>query len=312
MRIQFSVAILAVVLSACGPSIKYRVESPRGVILTVLGTMQDGGLPHAGCQKKCCIHSWSEPPEWLKVVCLGLTDHSDSSNYIIEATPDFPVQWNELRKQNDYPLAGILLTHAHIGHYAGLMHLGREVMGAKQIPVHAMPRMDSFLRNNGPWSQLVTLENIQIKPMQEGRRLKLSKDIGVSPFRVPHRDEYSETVGFEIFGPNHSALFIPDIDKWNLWNMNLKEMISRHDYVFIDATFYDTNELPGRNMEEIPHPLVIETISVLNDLNPVMKSKVYFIHTNHTNPLVNEQSEQSVHIEKQGFKVARYGMQFQL
>lgn len=312
MRLNVFAAILGALLSACGSKVENKLDSSKGVILTVLGTMQDGGLPHAGCQKKCCLQSWSSYPDSLKVVSLGLTDHSNFVNYMIEATPDFPAQWQKLQAQNHFPLAGIFLTHAHIGHYAGLIHLGREVMGANKIPVYAMPRMDSFLRNNGPWSQLVFLENIQLRPLKAGKRLNLGNGLGVIPLPVPHRDEYSETVGFEIFGPEHSALFIPDIDKWNLWNTDLKELISRHDYIFIDATFYDTNELPGRNMEEIPHPLVVETMESLIDLQTAMKSKVYFIHTNHTNPLLSKESEQSLWVEKQGFRIARYGMQFQL
>jgi len=31
-------------------------------------------------------------------------------------------------------LSGIFLTHRHIGHYAGLMYLGKEVIGAKDLP----------------------------------------------------------------------------------------------------------------------------------------------------------------------------------
>eukprot|EP00957_Ditylum_brightwellii_P156501 11911053-Ditylum_brightwellii.AAC.1 len=62
---------------------------------------------------------------------------------------------------------GIFLTHAHIGHYTGLMYLGREALGAVDVPVYAMPRMRSFLKNNGPWSQLVSLGNINIQNLEE-------------------------------------------------------------------------------------------------------------------------------------------------
>ena len=77
---------------------------------------------------------------------------------MIDATPDFAEQLHFLTSNNIRELKGIFLTHAHIGHYTGLMHLGREVMGAKSTVVNVMPKMESFLRNNGPWSQLVDLK----------------------------------------------------------------------------------------------------------------------------------------------------------
>ena len=70
------------------------------------------------------------------------------------------------------------------------------------------------------------------------------------PFLVPHRDEFSETVGFEIKGENKTAVFIPDIDKWSKWNSDLKELIKRVDYAFLDATFYKNGEIPSRDMSE--------------------------------------------------------------
>ena len=185
-----------------------------------------------------------------------------------------------------------------MGHYSGLMHLGREALGAQGVRVAAMPRMVNFLTTNGPWSQLVDLGNIELVPLEDNRPLPVfDGDVQVTPLRVPHRDEFSETVGYRIDGPNRSALFIPDIDKWTMWERSLVEELSRVDYAFVDATFYDSAEVNHRDMSEIPHPFVVETMDALTQLPSEGRVEpiVHFIHMNHTNPALGcKQRGQSV------------------
>lgn len=207
---------------------------------------------------------------------------------------------------------GIFLTHAHIGHYTGLMYLGKEAMNADKIPVYAMPRMKMFLENNGPWSQLVTNKNILINEVFDTTTVVLTPNLTVTPFTVPHRDEYSETVGFTIIGPNKSALFIPDIDKWNKWDTDIIEAISKVDYAFLDGTFYDGAEINNRDISEIPHPFISESLESFKDLSEDEKNKIYFIHFNHTNPVLIEDSEQRKEILDAGFNVANFKDVFEL
>lgn len=205
-----------------------------------------------------------------------------------------------------FQLAGVFLTHAHIGHYAGLMFFGHEAMSASSQPVYAMPRMRSFLESNGPWSQLVDFENIRLEALNNRQRIEFS-NVGVTPFVVPHRDEFSETVGYEITGPNKKAIFIPDINKWSVWDTDLAALVRSVDYALIDATFFGDGELPGRDMSQIPHPLVTESISLLGSLSRDERSKVWFIHFNHTNPLLNAESDESRFVKAEGFNVAVEG-----
>ena len=284
------------------------------VDLIVLGNVQDGGSPHIGCGKPCCRNLFLRPRSERRVVSLGLVDRGQGASVMFEATPDFPSQWAALNEESSATQPSVIfLTHAHMGHYSGLMHLGREAMGAKGVRVAAMPRMAEFLENNGPWSQLVDLGNIELIPLEDNRPLSVLKEaVQVTPLRVPHRDEFSETVGYLIDGPNCSALFIPDIDKWTMWGRSLVEELSRVDYAFVDATFYDEAEVNHRDMSEIPHPFVVETMDALSQLPFEDRSKVHFIHMNHTNPLLDADSEASQFVESQGFHVAREGMSFGL
>ena len=285
------------------------LKSENSPYVVVLGIAQDGGLPHAGCVQNCCKKSWSTG-ENEKVSSIGIIDPKTGQSWLIDATPDFASQLNILENVHNTKLSGIFLTHAHIGHYIGLLQLGREVMGAKNMPVYAMPKMRAFLKNNSPWNQLVSFGNIKILNLKDSKEIKLTRDIYIEPFLVPHRDEFSETVGYKIQGPNKSLIFIPDIDKWEKWNINIQDMVHENDFSLLDGTFYDINELPGRDMSKIPHPFIVETFKVLEKVKN--KSSVHFIHLNHTNPALDTSSNATKEIRKNGFNVAKRNQKFNL
>ena len=179
-------------------------------------------------------------------------------------------------------------------------------MGTDNLPVFAMPKMKTFLEENGPWSQLVRLENINIKALKSDSTFNLNENIKIKPFLVPHRDEFSETVGYEITINNKSLIFIPDIDKWEKWETNITELIKKVDYAFLDATFYKNGELK-RDMSEIPHPFVEESMELFSSLSDADKQKIHFIHFNHTNPLLIEESSAQKEVFEKGFNLAKEG-----
>ena len=146
--------------------------------LVVLGNAQDAGYPQIGCAKECCKAYWEGKEEKKYITSLALVDRKANQYWLFEATPDISHQLHTLQSylttKDDYSPDGIFITHAHIGHYSGLIQLGREAMGAKAVPVRAMPRLDSFLKNNGPWSQLVSLKNIQIQSLKADSAVSLN------------------------------------------------------------------------------------------------------------------------------------------
>jgi pyrroloquinoline quinone biosynthesis protein B len=280
----------------------------------VLGVAQDAGYPQAGCFKPHCMPGWKDQSLRRGAVSLGLIDPVKKHKYLFEATPDFPSQFYRLEKEapsSYYQFSGVFLTHAHIGHYAGLMFLGHEAMGASNVPVYAMPKMSEYLKRNGPWEQLVKYNNINLIPLKNNRAENLAS-VSVTPFIVPHRDEYSETVGYRIDGPNKSAIFIPDINKWEQWDTDIAKLIMKVDYALIDAAFYADGELPGRDMSKIPHPFVSETMETLQKLDKTQRSKVWFIHMNHTNPLLRADSNESKSVQLQGYNIATEGVRLSL
>ena len=279
----------------------------------VLGNVQDAGLPHIGCQHKFCKEKFSEFEEYF-TTSVAVVDPVEKKYILFEASPDIPYQLNYLEKEifNEFLLPeSIFITHAHIGHYTGLMYFGREALGAKNLIIKVLPKMSNFLKTNGPWSQLVDINNIKIQNLSFGSKTNELRNITVTPIQVPHRDEYSETAGFIIEGRKKKALFIPDIDKWEKWDKNLKQLVYEFDYLLLDATFYDSKEI-NRDISEIPHPLVTETINLLDDLSPEHKNKVYFIHMNHTNLMLDPSSELTKLVVNKGFNITRLGLKLSL
>jgi pyrroloquinoline quinone biosynthesis protein B len=288
-------------------------QSGQQPYLIVLGVTQDGGYPHIGCDKSCCAGAWANDSLSRMVVSLALADPLSRKWWLMEATPDITRQlplFSMLTKgEFDFLPSGIFLTHAHIGHYTGLMYLGKEALNTQNVPVYTLPRMNEFLKDNGPWSQLANIQNINLIPITVNEKISLNENVSVEAFTVPHRDEYSETAGFRIMAGEKKYLFIPDIDKWSKFEKNIVQEVKEADAAFLDATFYSADELPGRSMSTVPHPLVTETMDLFNSESTAIRSKIYFIHFNHTNPLLWNEAEKN-RVRSLGFEIAEQGMKF--
>jgi pyrroloquinoline quinone biosynthesis protein B len=304
--------ILIIFLSACQKTNTIKKNKSNDVVLKVLGTIQDGGIPHMGCNKICCLKYFKNNTFRVGVSSLGISNLKNETNYLIDATPNVNHQLKALigTSNPSEKLNGIFLTHAHMGHYSGLLNFGREAMNSKNIPLYLMPRFYNFIQDNGPWNQLVKLENVMLKRIYDREKITLESNLSITPIQVPHRDEYSETVGFLIEGNTKSALYIPDIDKWEKWNNSIVELIKNVDYAFLDGTFYDEKEVNNRDISEIPHPFIIESLKLFNPLDKSEKNKIYFIHLNHTNPLLNSDSSEYNRVIREGFNVADPNMEF--
>jgi pyrroloquinoline quinone biosynthesis protein B len=245
--------------------------------LVVLGIAQDAGIPQLGCDEGTCkaIHAGHRKPE--RVASIGLVNRTLQKAYLFDATPDFTSQVQSLTGGRTPD--GIFLTHAHIGHYTGLMYLGRESIDASHVPVYSTDRMATFLTTNGPWSLLVSRQNIELRPFAPGKPVDLGDGIKVTAYPVPHRDEFTDTVGYLIEGPHKKVLYIPDIDQWQRWSRSIRDMVDTVDLALLDGTFASPDEIPGRSTADIPHPLMPVTRELLKGT----RAAVWFIHLNHTN-----------------------------
>jgi len=309
----FPVLFLAACSAERAPAISGLQGQDCSIELIVLGIGQDAGAPQIGYKDD---PAWIDPSLRLLPTSIAIVDHDSSERVLFEATPSMTDQLQVLddmseRSNTSLGIDGVFLTHAHIGHYAGLIYFGREAAGASNVPVYVMPRFKDYLSANGPWDQLVDLGNISLSDLEDQQSVSPIKSVQVTPFQVPHRDEYSETVGYKIETAGKDVFFVPDIDSWEEWEtdfkIKIKDMVSSVDYAFLDATFFDDHELPGRDMSKIPHPRVIDSMDRLQHLSETKRKGVHFIHMNHSNPIRFENSDETKSVLSRGFSIAREG-----
>jgi pyrroloquinoline quinone biosynthesis protein B len=310
-------------LTGCvSPNQPLRTPPQTAPYVLVLGTAQDGGLPQLGCERDCCESARKDPDLRRLRTSLLLVDPTSGHRWLFEATPDLPQQLELARGHGaprsqpttgrPAPFDGIFLTHAHLGHYTGLAYLGREAYGAHRLPVYASERMTSFLTTNGPWSQLVELDQIDCRPVTPSTPIQLRKDLSVEAIPVPHREEFSDTYAWLIRGPNRSLLFLPDIDKWERWDQDINKLLTQVDYALLDATFFGPDELPDRDISTIPHPFIVESIARFSTLPPNLRDRVHFLHLNHSNPAANPTSPAAATVRAAGHHICSEQAHFPL
>ena len=305
-------ALLAVVASCANVP----TEPAVGHELFVLGVAQDGGLPHLGCDRACCAEARAEGRQ-LYPVSLGVHERRTGELLMIEASPAIEAQVALLHAtagasgRGRAPVDALALTHAHVGHYAGLVQLGREVAGTRGTPLWVTPRFASFLRSNGPWSQLVELGQVELRELTAGEWFEPIAGLKVRAIAVPHRDEFSDTVAYQIRGATKTVLFVPDIDRWDRAGDLLDRLLDGVDVAFLDGSFYDGRELPDRDLSEIPHPPMVDTMRRLAERARARPGSIRFLHFNHTNPVLRD-AELRREVESRGFGLARRGDRVEL
>jgi pyrroloquinoline quinone biosynthesis protein B len=309
--------VLAPVLLACAARPAAPEERTDAPYVVVLGTAQDGGLPQIGCAAACCAAARADPERRRLVTSLLLVDPRSGKRWLFDATPDLPAQVERARP-HAHPdgkagegrpalFDGVFLTHAHMGHYAGLLALGREAYGSAPQTVHASAAMGAFLRTNAPWSLLVDARHVELAELVPGEPVVLAPDLTVTPLAVPHRQELSDTLAFVLRGPRRALLYLPDVDAWERMDPSIEARLAEVDVALVDATFFDGGELPGRDLSAIPHPFVVHSLARFAPLDEHERAKLRFTHLNHSNPAADPASAAAARVRDAGMAVARDG-----
>lgn len=321
-----AICLLGLSLIACGGAapgeqpVSHPLARDLRPRIRVLGTAQDGGLPHAACHCPRCERARQEPGARRRVASLALELPRAGRVYLVDATPDLREQLDVLRDRHGAvesgvdrsPVDGVLLTHAHIGHYLGLAFFGFEAVHTRELPVFCSASLAAFLRTNGPWSRLVEIGNISLHELRPGEPLALGDGVSVTPFDVPHRREYSDTFGFLFEGPEARLLYVPDTDSWTSWEPPLRSRLEGIRVAILDGTFFSSDELPGRDVASIGHPLMRQTMELLEPLLPASGIEIHFTHLNHSNPALDPRGPERQEIEGRGFHVLAEGQAFPL
>jgi len=173
---------------------------------------------------------------------------------------------------------------------------GREGWNCDKLPLYLTRRFHDFLASNEPFSELFQSGNLVAHILAE----KVETVHGIKPVVVPHRDEYSDTVGLLIDLNGRKFFYLPCVDRLNT---DIHNIIRSCDVSIIDGTFYDESELPHRDMSKIPHPRVRDCIREFSDI----ADRIIFTHLNHTNPLCEPEGEELMRLLDRGFRVANDG-----
>jgi pyrroloquinoline quinone biosynthesis protein B len=319
-RMLASAALVVFALGfGVGPEAPAAGSGAAGPFLRVLGTAQDGGLPHAACSCDRCAAARRDPALARRVASLGVVLPASGQVFLIDATPDLPEQLEALAdvrrpaagRVDRSPVDGVLLTHAHMGHYLGLAWFGYEAVNTQGLPVWCTPRMAAFLRGNGPWSLLVSRGNVELRELDPAAGADGSVELGdgvtVRAVPAPHRDEYTDTVGFLVRGPRTAVFYVPDTDSWAAWGERLDEVLAEVDVALVDGTFYSRDELPDREVSEIGHPLITDSLERFGEAVRAGRLRVVFTHLNHSNPALDPDGPERRAIERAGFRVLEDG-----
>ncbi len=283
----------------------------------VLGSAQDAGLPQIGCRLACCESARRDPSLRRCASSLLIADPRSGRRWLIDATPDLREQV-ELAEGHPPGRAaegprpplfeGVFLTHAHMGHIAGLLQLGREAYDVRGLPVWASPGLCEVLAGNAPWSLLVRSGGVELRALEPGGTVELAPGLSVSALAVPHRAEFSDTLAFVVRGPRRALLYVPDIDAWERWDVPLEQALAGVDVALLDGTFFADGEVPGRSLLGIPHPRIADTLARLAALPAGERRKVLFTHLNHTNPAARAEGAEAAAVRAAGMDVAREGL----
>ena len=290
----------------------------EGVVptLTILGTAQDGGVPQAGCGCSNCNAAFENPERVRFPVSLGVMDNQGGM-HLIEATRALPEQlkiWADACRY-DSPIRpnSVLLTHAHLGHIEGIGQFGKEAMGCRNLTLVASESVASILQEKKLMTPFVIADfgSQNLPKFQQG-------GVVFDFIPVPHRDDTSDTHAILISGENKRVLFLPDLDDWeqtlksvgytnpNEWFQSLGAT-----HVLLDATFWNGEELSGRDMKDVPHPTVENSLVRLQE-GGIGGPEIILIHLNHTNPLNNPNSHQSRMVEDAGHSIGQRGLTIEL
>ncbi len=288
--------------------------------IKVLGSAQDGGLHHAACGCVRCEAAARNPELARNIAAVAILSQATGNHYLVDAGPDIRPQLDMLArvgggpqaKVDRAPVDGVFLTHAHLGHYTGLAFFGVEAIHTADLPVWCTRSMADLLRENAPWSQLVQIGNIDLKEILPREPFEPEPGVTVTAIPVPHRDEFADTVAFLITGSRKTIFYAPDTDSWDRWDPSLPEVLAAVDIAILDGTFFSPDELPGRRVEEIGHPLITSTMDLLQSMVDQQQVQVWFTHMNHSNPVLGPDPHAADEVRDRGFHILEDGQEFPL
>ena len=115
------------------------------VEIKILGTAQDGGIPHFGCSCTACTKANKDPKLGRNVASIAII--GDQKILLVDATPDIIQQQfflKTLYPDKNIGFDAVLITHLHMGHYNGLVQFGKESSNTQNFPILSSSENSEF------------------------------------------------------------------------------------------------------------------------------------------------------------------------
>lgn len=264
---------------------------------TILGSAQDGGVPHLGCGCTQCTAAREGGAAPRSAASMKVSDEGRGVNYLFDISPDIR------HHVGDDFIDGIFLSHAHLGHVTGLLYLGKEAANAEEVPVYCSETVAEFLQNTSPYRLLVDRNNIDVNTFA-GSKAENVMGITVTPVPVENKGYVpTDTYGFVIRTQETTLFYVSDLDEWT---EDALDRVREADIAIVDGCFWSREEI--ERYESVPHPPMQESMELLAD----MDTEIYFTHMNHTNPVIDPDSDERAAVEDAGFNVVEDGMEIEL
>ena len=287
-----------------------------GVSVTILGTAQDGGIPQAGCSCERCNEAHKDLRLRKYPVSLGIIG-TDGSKHIIEVTKNLSEQlmiWSTNENELFIPET-VSITHLHLGHVEGIGQFGKPVMSSKEVDVFLSHKNKNIFDERSDIKLMIEENNIRTHAKNFNQLFEPMQGCGFSLqfISIPHRSELGDTAAIIIKANKRNILFMPDQDSWEetleyYSKENIREFLKMFDIneALIDGTFWSMEELPGRNISEIPHPTIQDSLKLLGK-RMENDPRISFLHLNHSNPVNDIGSKQRKLVEENGWRVSEIG-----
>lgn len=263
----------------------------------VLGSAQDGGVPHLGCGCGRCRGAREDRNLQRSPASVKVYDEEKEVNYLFDVSPDIRFQ------VGDEFIDGIFVSHAHLGHLTGLLYLGTEAFNADRVPVYCSEKVDRFLHENPPYRLLMDRDNVETNVFADGEVVDVM-GIEVTPFEVVNKGYVpTDTHAFTIQSDRTTLFYVTDVDRWAEETL---DAIRAADIAIIDGCFWSAEEV--ERYQHVPHPPMEDSIADLAGFD----TDIYFTHMNHTNPVLDPDSPEREMVEENGFRVVDDGMEIEL
>ena len=224
--------------------------------ITFLGTGTSQGIPVINCDHPVCFSNDKKD----KRLRVSILIEWDDNKYVIDCGPDFRYQ---MLRANVKKINGVLFTHEHSDHTAGLDDLRPFSFQLGAVPIYAQKRVLNYLanrydyifneRNKYPGSPSVVQNEINNQPFKISNLL-------IEPVEVTHAN-------LQIFGFKFkNVAYLTDVKRISSVE---KQKLKNLDILIVNSV---------RHKPHHSHLNLEEALALVKELQP---KKTYFTHISH-------------------------------